>query len=112
MRARLHTQRDRHNMRKMKKMPTTGVRRIKNVKVTRNRLWRKLDDKNSFFVRTTAGTQAGVLAATYGNKKGGFVAILLPSTTIEGRQRTVKVCLSGRQAKVLFDTLAKHYAYR
>jgi len=98
------------NMRKAtRNARVTGPRKTKNMKVTKNRLYRKLTDKNSFFVRTTAGTQAGIMAATLGNKKGGFVEILLPSTTIEGRKRTVKVYLSGRQARVLFDTLSKHY---
>lgn len=63
----------------------------------------------TFDVRTSKVTKAGVRVSTTGSKKLTTVEILIPSTTIDGDNRVVKVTLTGRQAKAVYDTMERHY---
>jgi len=83
----------------------------RNKRTTTSKLYSRLsNNENIFQVRTTPGsTQAGVRVATRGVHKGSTVEILLPSTTVDGRDRTVMVGLTGRQARAIYETLARHY---
>jgi len=77
--------------------------------ITKSKLYDKLADKATFAVRTTHSTAAGVRVESHGTKKGSSVEVLLPSTTITGGKRVVKVEMSGRQARALYETLSKHF---
>lgn len=82
----------------------------KTVYTTTSKLYNRLaETENVFHVRTTPDTQAGVKIQSKGAKKRSTVELLLPSTTLDGAKRMVKVQLTGRQAKALFDTLHRHY---
>lgn len=77
---------------------------------TKSRYYNKFaDQKNTFSVRTTQSTKAAILVDSGGNKKATTVEVILPSTTVHGSKRMVKLTLTGRQAKAIFDTLARHY---
>lgn len=79
--------------------------------VTKSKLYNRLDRSNkSFAVRTTErSTQAGVLIESRGTKKRTNVQLLLPSTSNDGESRTVRVNMTGRQARAFYETLARHY---
>lgn len=80
------------------------------TRTTKSKLYNRLaTTKNVFHVRTTPDTQAGIRVESKGAKKRSTVELLLPSTTLDGNRRMVKVQLTGRQAKALFDTLYRHY---
>jgi len=82
-----------------------------NKRTTTSKLYNRLsNNENIFHVRTTPGsTQAGVRVAGKGAKKGSTVEILLPSTSIDGLDRTVMVGLTGRQARAIYETLNRYY---
>lgn len=82
---------------------TTRRRTIK------SKLYNKLSEGNTFSVRTTLTTQAGVKIEDQGNKKGSIIEVILPSTTITGAKRSVKVQMTGRQARALYETLSRYY---
>jgi hypothetical protein len=79
------------------------------ARITKSKLYNKLATRKTFEVRTTLSTAAGVKIETYGAKKGSTVEVLLPSTTHEGSNRTVKVQMTGRQARALYETLSRHF---
>jgi len=76
---------------------------------TKSRLFNDLTTTKTFDVRTSKTTKAGVRVSTTGSKKLTTVEILIPSTTVYGEDRVVKVTLTGRQAKAVFDTMERHY---
>lgn len=78
--------------------------------VTKSKLYNRLDRSNkSFDVRTERSTKAGVRIETRGTKKLTNVEIILPSTTNDGEDRMVRVTMTGRQARAVFETLSRHY---
>lgn len=81
------------------------------TKVTvKSKLFNKLNNtKNVFSVRTEKNTKAGIRVSKNGTKKQIVVDVLVPSTTIDGSPRVVKMSLSGRQAYALYRTLDKFY---
>lgn len=76
-----------------------------------NRLSKKYD-KNIFAVATDNSTRAGVKIETRGAKKQTSVEVILPSTSSSGEDRLVKVTMSGRQARALYQTLRDFYDAR
>lgn len=77
--------------------------------VTKSKLYNRLDRERSFEVRTTRSTKAGVRVETRGLKKLTNIEIILPSTTSDGEERTVRLSLTGRQARAIYETLGNHY---
>jgi hypothetical protein len=87
-------------------MTTRKKTRTATKKNTTNRTYKKLaNQKNAFTVRTKLTSSAGVKVTTKGRKKGTIVEVILPSTTVHGKFRTVRFYMTGRQAKTLFRTL-------
>lgn len=81
-------------------------------RVFKSKLFNQLSaqEKKVFHVRTSHSTKAGVRVENRGGKKGSQLDILVPSTTIDGTPRTVKVSLTGRQARALYATLNRFYS--
>lgn len=79
------------------------------TRVTKSKLYDQLSNTPTFEVRTKHSTAAGVRVESHGVKKGSTVEILLPSTTITGGKRIVKIDMTGRQARAIYETLARHF---
>lgn len=77
--------------------------------ITKSKLYNRLDRERAFEVRTTRSTQAGVRIESRGQKKLVNVELILPSTTSDGEERTVRLNMTGRQARALYETLSNHY---
>lgn len=77
--------------------------------VTKSKLYNRLADERSFEVRTTRSTKAGVRIESRGLKKLVNVELILPSATHDGEERTVRVSMTGRQARAIYETLTNHY---
>lgn len=80
-------------------------------KTFKSKLFNKMsaDEKKTFHVRTSHSSRAGVRVTDPGTKKGVTVDILVPSTSIDGTERIVKMSMTGRQARALFATLHRYY---
>lgn len=80
-------------------------------KTYKSKLFNKLstDEKKTFHVRTSHSSKAGVRIIDPGTKKGVMVDILVPSTSVDGSDRIVKMSMTGRQARALFATLRRYY---
>lgn len=77
---------------------------------TRSKLYNRLAKRGkSFSVRTETSTQAGVLIESRGSKKRVNIELILPSTDTDGSDRTVRVNMTGRQARAIYETLTRHY---
>lgn len=72
--------------------------------VTRSRYFREATEGRSVDVETDMSTLAGVRVIELGNKKGSQVELYLPRGS-----KNVRIALSGRQARSIFLTLARHY---
>ncbi len=93
-----------------KKTTATKKTRVAKTKETKSKLYNGLSNTDATFnVRTTPSTKAGVRVISRGAKKASRVEIVVPSTTIDGSPRVVKLTLTGRQARALFETLDRHY---
>lgn len=78
-------------------------------KQTKSKLYSGLDRVvGTWDLRVASSTKIGVKVSSRGTKKGTLVQMILPSTTPEGLPCTVRVNLSGRQARAVFETLGKH----
>lgn len=74
----------------------------------KNRTYKTLaNNEKTFVVRTTKSSQVGVKFLKTGLKKAISVELVLPSTTLDGSERTVRLNLSGRQ----FSSLVNAYDY-
>ncbi len=82
----------------------------KNTKLTtKSKLYKNLDGViGTWNVRVASSSRVGVKVSSLGTKKGSVVEMILPSTTPEGVPCTVRVCLTGRQARAVYETLARH----
>ena len=76
---------------------------------TKSKLYSNLNKEvGTWNLRVASSTRIGVKVFSKGTKKGSVVEMILPSTTPEGVPCTVRVCLSGRQARAVYETLARH----
>lgn len=72
--------------------------------VTRSRYFNRVVATKTVDVPTDDSTLAGVRVTQLGNKKGDEVELFLPRGN-----RMVRVVLSGRQGRSVFNALARHY---
>lgn len=87
----------------------TSVRKARKPRVTKSKLYNKLDRViGTWNLRVASSTKVGVKVSTRGTKKGSVVEMILPSTTPQGLPCTVRVSLSGRQARAIMETLSDH----
>lgn len=81
-----------------------GEKTMSNRIVTKSRYFSRVQDSKTVDVLTEDSTLAGVRVTDLGNKKGDEVEIFLPRG-----DKMVRVVLSGRQGRSVFNTLARHY---
>jgi len=87
------------------------VRKPAPRKSAKSRLFSGLDKViGTWDLRVASSTKIGVRVSSRGTKKGSLVEMILPSTTPDGIPCTVRVSLSGRQARAVFETLSKYQA--
>ncbi len=72
--------------------------------VTRSRYFNQFSTGKSVDVSTDPSSLAGVRVQERGNKKGTEVELFLPNGA-----KSVRISMSGRQAKSVFNTLLRHY---
>jgi hypothetical protein len=73
--------------------------------VTKSRYFNRIAEGKSVDVEVDQDTLAGVRVVERGSKKRTEVEVLLPRGS-----KNVRLTLTGRQAKSIFNTLANHYA--
>lgn len=93
----------------------TNARTRTNRLVKKSKLYNSLNktyNKNVFSVAVDHDTRAGVKIESRGSKKQTSVEVILPSTSSTGEDRLVRVTMSGRQARALYQTLSEFYTAR
>lgn len=80
--------------------------RKKNCIIAKNESFSSFDkEEKSFVVRTTKSTKLGVKVSRKGLKKGMNVELIVPSTSLDGTDRSVRLELTGRQVMSIYNTL-------